>query len=303
MGYFTNNNYLDHNSWIGYKWVKPGKWYNNLYLNLNLYYSRRFNPGDYQSFTLNTNINGQLKNLWYAGFAFNLSAQQNDFYEARKNGYVFHRPANYGIEIWGNTNTAKKYSASFSFAPRISPEYSAHQFELNISNQYRFNKKITISLSNYINPMHNNLGFAALRSDSSFFALRQRITVENIFNIKYNFNNKMGITFRTRHYWSKVENNHFFLMQGDGSLQPVSFSKNVDYNVNYFNVDMVYTWQFALGSFVNIVWKNAIGTNDQNIQDPYLSNFRHTLYSPQNNSFSVKVIYFLDYLKLGKQAR
>ncbi len=301
MGYFTNNNYLDHNSWIGYKWVKPGKWYNNMYLNLNLYYSRRFNPGDYQVFNLNTNLNGQLKNLWNAGFAFNFNARQNDFYEPRKNGFVFHRPTNYGIEVWVNSNSAKKYSASIDFAPRIAPEYSARQFDLNLSNQYRFNKKITISLSSYISPMHNNLGFAAISNDSSIFALRERITIENIFNIKYNFNNKMGLSFRARHYWSKVENNSFFNLRKDGYLDPTTFNQDVNYNVNYFNVDMVYTWQFALGSFINIVWKNAIGTEDQNIQDVYLPNFRHTLEAPQNNSFSIRVIYFLDYLKLKKK--
>jgi hypothetical protein len=301
MGYFTNNNYLDHNSWIGYKWVKPGKWYNNLYLNLNLSYSRRLVPGDYQSFNINTNINGQLKNLWYAGFAFNFNAKQNDFYEPRKTGYVFKRPANYGIEIWGNTNRAKKYSAELSISPRIAPEYKAFQFDLYLYNQYRFNKKLTISLNNYINPMHNNLGFATLTNDSSVFALRERITVENTFNIKYNFTNKMGLSFRARHYWSKVENNNFFLLQNDGLLKPIALNKDVNTNVNFFNIDMVYTWQFALGSFVNIVWKNAIGTNDQNIQDLYLPNFKHTLDAPQNNSFSVRIIYFLDYLNLKKK--
>src|SRR4030095_11108417 len=63
MGYYTNNNYLDHYLWIGYKWIKPGKWYNNLNLNHNFNYSRRFRPDAYQSFSCNVNMNGQLKNL------------------------------------------------------------------------------------------------------------------------------------------------------------------------------------------------------------------------------------------------
>jgi hypothetical protein len=65
---------------------------------------------------------------------------------------------------------------------------------------------------------------------------------------------------------------------------------------------MVYTWQFALGSFVNIVWKNAIGTQDVDIQHPYFKNLGNTLSAPQLNSLSLKVIYFLDYLQLKKKA-
>jgi Domain of unknown function (DUF5916) len=87
-------------------------------------------------------------------------------------------------------------------------------------------------------------------------------TIENVLSLKYNFSNKMGITFRARHYLSNVENKEFFtLQQSDGKLSPYpSLSQNVDQNVNYFNIDMVYTWQFARGSFLNIVWKDAIYT-------------------------------------------
>jgi hypothetical protein len=63
----------------------------------------------------------------------------------------------------------------------------------------------------------------------------------------------------------------------------------------------VYTWQFALGSFINIVWKNAIGTFDQDIKEGYFKNAGNTLNAPQLNSLSLRVIYFLDYLDLKKK--
>jgi len=64
---------------------------------------------------------------------------------------------------------------------------------------------------------------------------------------------------------------------------------------------MVYTWQFALGSFLNIGWKNAAFTYDNDATKPYFDNLGKTLSSPQNNNFSIKVIYFLDYLSLKKK--
>jgi hypothetical protein len=111
----------------------------------------------------------------------------------------------------------------------------------------------------------------------------------------------MGLSLRARHYWSKVENNRFFNLQSDGGLTPTTLNKDVNQNANFFNIDMVYNWQFALGSFINVVWKNAIGSFDNNIQDSYFLNFKNTLAAPQNNSLSIRIIYFLDYLNIKKK--
>ncbi|HEU4608542.1 MAG TPA: DUF5916 domain-containing protein, partial [Chitinophagaceae bacterium] len=124
-------------------------------------------------------------------------------------------------------------------------------------------------------------------------------TVENIFNLKYNFNIKMGITFRARHYWSKVHYTQFFNLKNDGYLVEASaVNQNPDKNLNLFNIDAVYTWQFAPGSFINIAWKDASQVFNQNTDGRYASNFSQVVKSPQENNFSVKVIYYLDYLSL-----
>jgi hypothetical protein len=75
-------------------------------------------------------------------------------------------------------------------------------------------------------------------------------------------------------------------------------NKNPDNNANFFNIDMVYTWQFAQGSFINIGWKNIADRLDENVTDKYYHNLNEMLSNPQYNSFSVKVIYFLDYATL-----
>ncbi|MES2003728.1 MAG: DUF5916 domain-containing protein [Bacteroidota bacterium] len=302
MGYFTNNNFVDHNFWMGYKWVKPHGIYNRMYLNFNSYYSLRYKPWNYQMARFNVNVNGQLKNLWYVGFFANYLPLQNDYYEPRVAGRVFQRPTRYVYGSWFESNSAKKYSASLEVDLSGSAKYNSKGYEVYFRNQYRFNKKLTISTNTNVSIFTNNLGYAATSADSVIFALRKRTTVENIFTVKYNFNNKMGLSLRARHYWSKVDNREFFNLKTDGTLSPISSTHNeANYNVNYFNVDMVYTWQFALGSFVNIVWKNSIGTFDQNVGDVYFKNLSNTLNAPQLNSLSLRVIYFLDYLSLKKK--
>lgn len=302
MGYFTNNNFIDHNLWMGYKWIKPKAFYNRMNLNFNGTYSVRFKPWDYQTARVNVNLNGQLKSLWFVGFFANVIAEQNDFYEARAAGRVFKRLGRYVYGGWLESNNAKKYSASVELDLSRSERYTANGYELFFRNQYRFNKKLSISTNTNVSIFGNNLGYATTSADSIIFALRKRNTVENVFAIKYNFNNKMGLSLRARHYWSKVENQHFFNLKQDGGLTPIrGINSNVDYNVNYFNIDMVYTWQFALGSFVNVVWKNAAGTFDNNVSGGYFKNAGTTLDAPQLNSLSIRVIYFLDYLSLKKK--
>ncbi|HJS54542.1 MAG TPA: DUF5916 domain-containing protein, partial [Chitinophagaceae bacterium] len=87
-----------------------------------------------------------------------------------------------------------------------------------------------------------------------------------------------------------------------GSLIPnSSYTTNKDQNANFFNVDMVYTWQFAPGSFINVVWKNAVYDYTNVVEKSYFKNLGNTMEADQNNNISLKVIYFLDYLQLKKK--
>lgn len=305
MGYFTNNNFMDNYFWMGYRWLEPKKWYNRINVNMNGGVSMRYKPWDFQNSWMNANVNGQFKNLWWAGVNLNANAfENNDFYEPRVEGKVFRRPASLAHGFWVETNRAKKYSASIEFFNRFSNRYGSNGQDYSIRNQYRFNQRLTLSINSSLQLRNNNLGYATMyNNDSIIFALRKRITIENVFNAKYNFNNKMGITFRSRHYWSRVNNNAFFSLQNDGGLMPIpgGIDRDVNFNVNYFNIDMVYTWQFALGSFINVVWKDAISTFNTDVQTNYFKNFGSTIESAQQNSLSFRIIYFLDYLSIKKR--
>jgi hypothetical protein len=154
-------------------------------------------------------------------------------------------------------------------------------------------------------PQTNNVGFADFdASDNIIFGRRNRSTVENTLEFKYNFNSKMGLNTRVRHYWSKVDYKEFFTLLEDGNIEKnPTFNQNENQNVNFFNIDMVYTWQFAPGSFINVVWKNAAFTYADLVEKNYFKNFSKTIESDQNNNISFKIIYFLDYLQLKKKKK
>lgn len=201
-----------------------------------------------------------------------------------------------------NSNYAKKFAGGFGWYHRFYHTDHSTADEIDLSGQIRFNKAFSVNLNSTINFSNNSLGYATNVNDSVMFALRTIRSNENIFTAKYNFTNKMGLSMRVRHYWSKLKNDHLKSLSRNGTLMDIAaMSVNADYNVNYFNIDMVYNWEFNPGSFFTITWKNAIGTSDDRVNDSYYQNLNSTLlHSNQLNTLSFKLIYFLDYLDIKR---
>jgi len=299
LGYFTFTNFVDHFAWMGYSWIKPTNWYNNFRINANAYYSRRLNPGTYQNANFNINANGQLKNLWSVGSMIGYEPENNNFYEPRVAGKVFRGWSNYFTSIWFETNNAKKYKLYSELFYAKRNLFSSERYSFDFNQRYRFNNNLTISQGISLSPQRNNVGFAGLEGSEVVFGKRDIKTIENTLNIKYSFNANMNINTRIRHYWSNVKYNDFFTLQNDGSLEENStYNENKNQNLNFFNIDMVYTWQIAPGSFVNVVWKNAVTDFRQITVDSYFKNLNNTMKIEDNNNISFKIIYFLDYLQL-----
>jgi hypothetical protein len=309
LGYFTNNNFINHFMYVGYRYTEPKGWYNRLFFNFNSSISSLFSPigtidKTYQQSRLQVNVNAQTKKLIWFGMMLNFRPKENDFYEPRKTGYVFTRGNSIAFGGWMESNSAKKYSFVLEvFERKFLNFYGVNGLDLFIGQTYRFSSKFSINHRLGINPRPKGLGYTTTLDDGSIiFALRKVNTIDNVLNLKYNFTNKMGLTFRARHYASVVDNKEFFGLNTDGTLSPKSgITQNLNRNVNYFNIDMVYTWQFAPGSFMNVVWKNATYFGSNSLADNYFENLENTLQADQNNNLSLKVIYFFDYLQLKRK--
>ena len=319
MGYFTNNNTMDQGIWAGYNWNKPGKWYNQLRINANFWMSRLVTPIDlykrkelmFQDAGLNINANAQLKNLWWVGMNMNKGARNHDFYEPRtplEQGRFFTNKGRYGINMWWNSNDAKKLSWGGSTFLGGGGVFKRKNTDLGLYGKIRFNSKFSIDHNLYIENAKNGAGWADIlyggnTPDTVIFARRNINSVENVLGMKYNFNNKMGLTLRARHYWSKVSPQEFFELDQDGNLQQTNtpYTGNRNQNYNFLSADLVYTWQFAQGSFITIVWKDISENFSRSFEKGYFKNISNTINLPQFSSLSVRVIYFLDYLTVRKK--
>ena len=208
------------------------------------------------------------------------------------------------IESWMESNNSKKYSFFIdAFAKKSIDFYDQFGLNVTMGQNFRINNKLSLSQNINFSPQFNNMGYTYVDGSSDInFAKRKVNTIENILSVKYSFTNKMGITFRARHYLSSVNNKEFYILQQDGTLKAnPDFHPSVDQNVNFFNIDMVYSWQFAPGSFINIVWKNATEYFSDDANAGYFKSLGNTINSDNNNNLSLKIIYFLDYLKLKQK--
>ena len=301
MGILFNNNFLDHYMWVGYRWLKPKGWYNRIGLNYNATYSRRYNESAFQTF--NTNVNGfvQFKSLWWAGFYAGYNSEGNDFYESRI-GKVYKSPQQVSYNVWFESNFTKKYYANANLMVYRKKFFDGRSTEYSAFQRYRFNDRISLSHFIFYRPYKNDVGFYSADNGNATFSLRDRDIVENNIEAKYSFNNKMGISLIGRHYWSQVQSKEFYSLNDDGSLTKTATPAEIQHqNYNDFYINAVYTWQFAPGSFLNIVWKDESSIFDRDIHERYFENFGKTLSSPQNNNLSFKLIYFLDYLDIKKK--
>ena len=318
LGYITNNNNMEQGTSASYNWTKSTKWYNQLRINGNFWYSRLVTPLDklkrkeymYQNAGINLHGQAQAKKLWWVGFNINGGPRNHDFYEARVPGRVFNNKGRINFNAFFEGNEAKKFSWGGDIFTGNGGLFHRKSLGVGLKGKVRFSSKFSVDLSVGTEQHKNSAGWAATLAgvtspDTVIFSRRDLYTVENILNLKYNFNNRMGLTIRGRHYWSKVAPQQFYQLDVYGDLQTPAnpFTQNVKQNYNFMSVDMVYTWQFAQGSFVNIVWKDIAENFNRQFEKGYTKNLNNSIEGPQFNSLSLRVIYFLDYLTVKNKAK
>jgi hypothetical protein len=80
-----------------------------------------------------------------------------------------------------------------------------------------------------------------------------------------------------------------------------NYQLNNNRNVSFFNADLVFSWRFAPGSDLIIVWKNNVSDYNNLISNrrfagsQFAGSLVNTFAQPQNNQLTLKVLYYLDY--------
>lgn len=301
LGVNRTNDWLDRGITLGYNVFQPFSIFRNFYQSVNFFKEIKKTTGENINTVFTYRFNTTLKNyltLW--GGASYSPFDRYDYYESRYNNRKWITPGYYQASFGYSSDYRKTLALDGEFDYSMDFEetqwtYISFQPIIRISDKFKISPESEFQYGN------NDKGFVNFRNDSTFFGKRDIQTYINSISGEYMFSNKISLSLWIRHYWQKGEYLEFYRLTDEGSLTTAYYNNNPNYNFNYFNVDLVFGWEFSPGSLMNIVWKNAIQKYDDHYSIRYFDNFERMISSPQLNNLSVKVLYYLDYQMLKRK--
>ena len=312
LGFLRATNLVEHEVNLSYNQFQPSLGFNYLIGGVKVTHVQLHTPREYDRITAYAYANTQLKNFWSLGAGVGGDPRAAmDHFEARTPGYIFMKPSSYNTDVWLSSDGRRKLHIGLFTGMSQRPAWNDTYLWVNISSRFRLHNKLTFKHDLFLAGNNHQRGFADhLYNEQGLINAiilgdRATKTIINTLSGSFNFSDKMGLNLRLRHYWSTVAYNRFFELLRTGTLADTDYSGSdaygkplYDANFNAFNIDFVYDWQFAPGSFLSAVWKNAIYTYNNDPSPAFFSNLTQTVQEPQSNSFSIRIIYYLDYLNL-----
>jgi hypothetical protein len=250
----------------------------------------------YGEVTLNTRKN----DFW--AFSINGRALETyDFYEPRIDGRYVYLPPAIGGSATLSSNYNRKFAVDLSPSVSFTNEEHRESFSFFVSPHYRFNDRFGANIGfNYIR-QNNNVGYIddtyvdETTPYDIYFTKRNRSTYSITLGSKYSINKDMTINLNGRYYWSYAENMEFFTLTDDGHLTPATYTENKNSNFNTWNLDLSYSWWFALGSQVSVLYRNSSSNFTNEIDKDFNTNFTNSFKNNLNHVFSISIRYYIDY--------
>ncbi len=214
--------------------------------------------------------------------------------------------------MWFSSNYNRKFAFDIRFggATFFENERETSSVTFRFSPRVRFNDKFILIYNFNTDVTLDDRGYANSIDESVVFGERDRRTMVNSLTGSYSFNpfHTIGLTFRN--YWSTVEyDDNIYILQDDGSLDETDISFEdaglPDPNINFstWNLDLSYTWQFAPGSFLTALYRNQLFNYDSESDVGYSESLNTLFKQPIQNTFSLRIQYFIDYNNVKKLFR
>ena len=318
LGFLRANNSRVTELSLGYRNFNPKfKHLNKFFSEFSISNERLYAPNLYGGTFWNTNARFVSNSFHSYGFRFSGTINEtNDYFEPRVWGQKFIRPVWTNMRAWVSSNYQKRIAvdASLGYVDVQRNDWWEWNYELEF--RFRITNQLFLIHEWEQKLQYNSEGYAVKFGDPInlpdviLFGNRDRTTNTQSLGIDYTLTNRLGATFRLRHYNAKIKYNSFSALNENGRLTDLYDFSGLDsngvsaYNINYnaFTIDMLIRWVFLPGSELNLGWKNSIFISDENVNERYWVTLNNTLRNGPINTLSLKVIYWLDYqyLKKGK---
>jgi hypothetical protein len=253
--------------------------------------------GKIQEDYLKTTIGAKSLNNTYYEFSLLYAPKETfDFYEPRIYGRYVYVPKRlhsyFGFEL--NRNHALTVDATASVLKY--DEENRQTYVAYFNPKYRFNNQFSLEYALEYTTKRNDRGWVGYDTNGIVFAERNREILQNTLTGKFALTNRMALNLDVRYYWSYAENHEFFTLQDDGYLTPnPTYNINNNRNFNSWNFDLSYSWWFAPGSEIYILYRNYGLERTNQVEKDLSTNLKNIFNSNLTNVFSISVRYYIDY--------
>jgi hypothetical protein len=305
MGFLRRNNQVVDGLNFSHNIFAPFWRFWNMSNTLTVEYSRLYEPNTFTGMRLGYSH----RTLFDTRFMFTYRVNYNplgnrDYFEPRAPGRFYETDPGYDMGVSYSSDYRRRVYVDGGFGyGRLMSDYDQSGYEIDFRPTFRVNDQFNLSLGSKYGKLINEIGYVRqVNADSVYFGKRDTPTLTNTLQSTYIFTNKISLDLAFRHYWSRaIYNGDFFFLRKDGRLDGISEDLNIS-NINYnaLTIDMKLTWNFAPGSQLTAVWKNIIDSRGGQLPHSLLDNLSRTLQEPQINSFSIKLLYYLDYQSIQR---
>lgn len=318
LGILFRNNYSNYNAEISYRTFEPTKNFNNTYFGTWLNYNQLANPNTFTGANTGFNFDAQTKTLHNLGINGNWNfGKQYDYFEPR-NGFdsyfVTENYAQSNMYISSNYNLFFALDANLGYGRFFNDDRkNFNNIWFGLNPRFKFNDKFLMVLGFDYDNYTADRGYVNGQevNDEIIFGQRDRIDMTASISGSYNFNSFNALTLSFRNYLSTVTyDDSMYTLQSDGSLNrsDIYTKDNIssdsdfdpDINFNTWNLDLSYTWQFAPGSQLTALYRNQIFNFSNNSEAGFFDSTEDLFKQEQRNTFSLRMVYFIDYNDLKK---
>jgi hypothetical protein len=292
-----------------YRILNPTKLVNAFRINFNEYNEFHKETGLLKSNNYNVNFSVTTKKNHDFGGGINIDPLETHEFDPRIgiNRYNVN-PDKYGI--YGYFSSNYNYKFAFDFQPEFTKynEKGRQKYDITISPRYRFSDRILMIYSFNAFKYTNDNGYAtsidtdldSATPNDVIFGYRNVVSYSNTISARYSLNSDMSFTLLARHYWSYSENKKYLLLQSDGRfIDYTSPVTNQDQDFSTWNLDLTYSWWFAPGSQISILYRNSSNRFNDIIRKDFDNHVKELLNdSVLNHVFSVSIKYYIDYNSL-----
>jgi len=302
LGYMRFSNIWEIDSEVSYQIFEPIGNFNSYKISFGVYHDRQFEPDHFIKVDLSLSARATTIEFFsFGSFIEYVPLGKYDFYEPRKEGRFLKEPINMEIGGWFSTDYRKKFAVDVFLGYKYVTDWNKERLAIKFSPRYRVNDKLVVEIGVKDIIIDNDVGWVDNISGDIIMGIRDVNNLTTTLSSSYTFNNKMSLNLRFRHFWANIEYSDYKKLAMDGSLEDVTYTANHDITFNSWNVDFSYSWWFAPGSEISILYRNSLLSSHNGSTLDYFDNINNMFENPIQNMLSIKLSYYIDYNSISKK--